>query len=842
MALGRLISLRGLLAGSLALAAFAGGAAVLVAGSSGDRTGSSGSVAGAHHAAAQLAERLEGALSVAGRDVTLAADNAILKPVSDPEGARRFFARWRALHPEYADVLFADRGGRVQVTASGNYLNADVSGSSWFTRGLGGIVIGDASERSRAGTEAPRNIIVGAPVAGAGAGTGATGVLAVQLTPEWVDEAVALTRRTLGEAGRGYAFTVLNASGRTVHQSGGRSARAAGDAPEATAAFGEGGGPSLGWLVTARRTEEVPAAGVDGLAIVLLGVATLLAGVLGWWLGARLARGLARIRTMAGADDATAPTGSLTTLEIHALADAVRSGVGRRQGRERILQETRAALARSRDRLRAIKTLAGSTCWEIDLAANQVMWTDGSQEGTAGASERVCDLDEVLTRIEAGDRDLLRIALRTAESEPGGIRDIAVRTLPATGEVAGRRLMLRVASTAQGAGAPSRLHVLSREIGIVALAPPAAPAVPAVTVAATGGASEAREDAGMPPERRTDLMTRGIVDGIVHDVNNALTTILTALGTLRRNGEASDRTLQLVEIALRGATRGASLTRRVTALTRREAAPACETDAGAVVEDLVEFIRASLIPEMTVALSVGPDLPLLLCSEREFEIALLNLFNDAKASLPADETISIVVEATQASPDAPIVKRAGVRIVLSASSALLEGSGVASVRDLMEEIGGSVGATVSAQLATIALWFPATEARSASAPLPAPGRRRTLLLVEADPLVRAATLDALADLGHAVTPAASAAHAMDILAQRRDFDLMLCDYALPKTNGLMLAGVVSRTHPAMQIVLMGVRGHLPANAQAFRALYKPFGTGDLTRVVNETPISHERAA
>ena len=65
-----------------------------------------------------------------------------------------------------------------------------------------GLVVGDATGQSLAAV--PRNVIVGAPVRTQG---GAAGVLAIQLAPTWVEDAVAATRRILGGSPRRFSST-----------------------------------------------------------------------------------------------------------------------------------------------------------------------------------------------------------------------------------------------------------------------------------------------------------------------------------------------------------------------------------------------------------------------------------------------------------------------------------------------------------------------------------------------------------------------------------------------------------------------------------------------------------
>ncbi|WP_018262998.1 response regulator [Methylobacterium sp. WSM2598] len=769
-----------------------------------------------------VADRLASAVLAVSRDVALAAENALLQPQADPAAIRAYFARWRALHPEYADILLADRTGLIRATASGRFAGAHVSGATWFARGLAGTVIADASERSRAGIEAPRNTILGAPVPGPD--RTAIGILAVQLTPEWIGSVVDAARADLGEAGRALQLSILNGTGRPLLQSEGAAGAPAGG-PEAVASLPDAEGAGLGWLVAARAPGEAGPTWQSQAGSLLLADVVALAALLGWMVGGHATRGLARLRGAARDERPGLGAERFWMRDLGDLAGTLAEVTARAQSRDRLLHETRAALARARNRLRFIHAVTGATCWEVDFASGQVAWTDAAADRDAGASERVCALDEILSRVAGDDRALVEGAMRGALAAEGVTRDVAVRILPGDGDARERRLILRVAKAARDEVSCTRLHVLSREVAAALPAP---------------GPGLAAENAGaLPaPERRRDPLTREIVDSIVHDINNVLTVVLTSVGAARAGHIPDESVRRWLEAAFRGAARGASTTRRVLALSRREAPPAGEIDLAPILDDVLAFLRGTVLAGTPVAVSRAADLPRLHCAERDVEIALLNLAVDIRACLAEGDAVAIVVGASRDAAGAPIRQQAGVQIGVSIGGRLAEGSGIAAVRQLMEEIGGAISVGPS----EVTLWIPGSDLAPAQARPGARARARRVLLAEADPLVRSVTADALAGLGHAVTLAATADQAFQALAERRDFDLLLCDHLLPGAKGLHLAAVVSRTHPAMEIVIMGARGQLPANAQVFGSLHKPFGLTELVRALDEAPAASVRAA
>ncbi|KQQ26390.1 hypothetical protein ASF53_20860 [Methylobacterium sp. Leaf123] len=432
----------------LALAAGLGGLAVLGTADIGIGAASHDNGKG-REGAALIAERVEDALLAVGRDLALIGESLALQdPQAVGEAAERLFAAWRRLYPDYADVLLADRAGRVLATSRQSIVGAEVSGSPWFAKSLAGIVVGEAAEASRAGAAVPRNLIVAAPV---GSGDDIRGVLAVQLTPSWTDAVIAAARRSLPDAGRGLSIQMLNGSGRMLHRSGPEV-----HGPDVSATVGDVRQGGVGWLVSVRVPDVRPS---GAPVLTLLGTVGLVASF-GWLMGGHLRRNLAHAEALCRQETQQQGPSWFLTRDLHNLTAQIRSAVDRSLTRERLLQEKRAALARSRDRIRAIRVLSGSSCWEIDRATEQVVWTDGEEAENGAAPERVCALGDVLAYLVPEDRATLGNALDAIQAAPGTVRDVVVRTRAGTDRISGRRLALRIAGDRAGS---TRLYALSRE-------------------------------------------------------------------------------------------------------------------------------------------------------------------------------------------------------------------------------------------------------------------------------------------------------------------------------------------------------------------------------------------
>ena len=213
----------------------------------------------------------------------------------------------------------------------------------------------------------------------------------------------------------------------------------------------------VGWLVTLRSSETAAPA----LPLLVLLGAGLCAAAIGWLLGGWAKCSLDLAEAFCRQDGASRTVPFPLTRDLGRVTAAIRVAIERSTVRERLLQEKRAALARSRDRIRAIRSLSGSTCWEIDLTTGKVVWTDRDDAASGTAPERVCDLEEVLAHVEPADRAIMSDALGAVQAQHGTVREVVVRTRSSAERISGRRLAFRI--SAMGGAGSGRIYALSRE-------------------------------------------------------------------------------------------------------------------------------------------------------------------------------------------------------------------------------------------------------------------------------------------------------------------------------------------------------------------------------------------
>jgi CheY-like chemotaxis protein len=116
-------------------------------------------------------------------------------------------------------------------------------------------------------------------------------------------------------------------------------------------------------------------------------------------------------------------------------------------------------------------------------------------------------------------------------------------------------------------------------------------------------------------------------------------------------------------------------------------------------------------------------------------------------------------------------------------------------------------------------------------------KRRAVLLVEDEPMLRMVAAEVLSDEGLHVYEAGNGADGLAFLQNHDDIGLLLTDVKMPVMNGYELAKASLVLKPAVKILLMTGYAHepLPPEIAAARIpiLRKPFDVDRLPQLANE---------
>ena len=346
-----------------------------------------------------------------------------------------------------------------------------------------------------------------------------------------------------------------------------------------------------------------------------------------------------------------------------------------------------------------------------------------------------------------------------------------------------------------------------------------------------------------------------LTGGVAHDFNNLLMAVMGNLDLLRKRMPEDPRLQRLVDGALQGAERGASLTQRLLAFARQQDLRAVPVDLGALVRDMSNLLERSLGPRFTLRLDIPNGLPPASIDTNQLELAILNLAINARDAMPDGGVIEIRLATWQAKGDkgdkgdpslqsgtylklsvidtgtgmAPdVLKRAIEPFFSSKPVGKGTGLGLSMVHGLAVQLGGELQLSSAVGKGTNAtLLLPvATSAPELADPAPLAQkvkRSAVILFVDDDPLIAMSTTEMLEDLGHRVIGANSGLHALDILRSNQPIDLMMTDHMMPGMSGIELAAASRQIRPALPVLLATGYAELPDGIQVdLPRLAKPY--------------------
>ena len=133
-----------------------------------------------------------------------------------------------------------------------------------------------------------------------------------------------------------------------------------------------------------------------------------------------------------------------------------------------------------------------------------------------------------------------------------------------------------------------------------------------------------------------------LTGGIAHDFNNLLAIIMGNLELLNEQLAAQPELYELAQQALGATDRGAKLTQRLLAFSRRQPLLAQPTDLNKLVLGMLELMRRTLGANIRIETALASDLEQTLVDPAQFENALLNLVINARDAMPQGGQLTLV--------------------------------------------------------------------------------------------------------------------------------------------------------------------------------------------------------
>jgi len=368
-----------------------------------------------------------------------------------------------------------------------------------------------------------------------------------------------------------------------------------------------------------------------------------------------------------------------------------------------------------------------------------------------------------------------------------------------------------------------------------------------------------------------------LAGGVAHDFNNMLTVILSYAQMLEEARETGADTSQGIQEILAAARRSAALTRQLLAFSRMQVMEPALLDLRKVVDQMEGMLRRLIGEDVRLEIRHAPDLDRVSADPGQIEQVVLNLAVNARDAMPQGGVLTIAtanetrMEPTPTAggtmdPGAYVrltVRDTGVGMDAEAMEHLFEpffttkevgkgtGLGLSTCYGIIRQSGGDILVqSTPGEGTTFSIYLPGAGADSSRTGegqkpdrepwTPSPGSSSvTVLLVEDEDLVRAATERILRAAGCIPIVAAGPAEALRLCESHpKPIDLLLTDLVMPGMNGRDLATRIAAMRPAIRVLYMSgytdnIVAHHGVLHQDVSLLSKPFTPEMLVQRIRE---------
>lgn len=351
-----------------------------------------------------------------------------------------------------------------------------------------------------------------------------------------------------------------------------------------------------------------------------------------------------------------------------------------------------------------------------------------------------------------------------------------------------------------------------------------------------------------------------LTSGIAHDFNNVLQLINGHLQLLRVAHRTDEKTVRRVDAASEGVRRGARLASQLLAFARRQALEPVVMDAGAHLRSM-ECALHRLLSGRRLEMYVDAGVPMVSLDPVQFEKTVLHLVENAIEAMgpdgtlvfevslggsPGDEEsaaadyVCIVVRDDGTGMSDEVQRRAFEPFFTTRTGKRRSGLGLSLAFGFVKQSGGHIELSSAPGVGTtVSMYFPALAALEEDSVLAAeapPRRVPTVLVVEDEASVRAASVEVLRKLGLYVLEAADGETALRLIRQGLPIDLLFTDIVMPgAVRGHELAEAMAEHLPEAKVLFAsGYPGDVDREDGVFRRvqmLPKPYRLDEMSRVV-----------
>ena len=359
-------------------------------------------------------------------------------------------------------------------------------------------------------------------------------------------------------------------------------------------------------------------------------------------------------------------------------------------------------------------------------------------------------------------------------------------------------------------------------------------------------------------------------NGIVHDFNNQMTIILSAVFvneiSLDQGELSPDEVQEGLDAIKLAAENAAKLSRQLLSHVRGDDGGPEPLDVNAAIRQTVRLLSWTAEHNILLQLDFEEGLPSILSDSCKLHQCVLNLCLNACQAMKQGGTLTIATRHVQRRPDQPGPEKGWVEVkVTDTGEGMTEevrqrafeaffstkhtgeesgtGLGLWMVNNIMKTHRGTIEVeSVPQQGSTFTLRFPA-QGEDAAEPAPASRvkiepNRGTIVFADDDPALRKIVGSALQKLGFHVLKAANGKEAVSLVAQDQGLRLVILDAVMPLMDGEAAFRKIRKTYPELPVLFTTgfiVTGRLQSALSEPRVslLLKPFEPRGLVEAVTK---------
>jgi PAS domain S-box-containing protein len=329
-----------------------------------------------------------------------------------------------------------------------------------------------------------------------------------------------------------------------------------------------------------------------------------------------------------------------------------------------------------------------------------------------------------------------------------------------------------------------------------------------------------------------------LAGGIAHDFNNVLQAVQGGCALIERRPANAEAVRRYARMVLEAAERGATVTHRLLAFSRRSELRAEPLDVAQLLANTREILAHTLGTGIEIRVERAAGLPPLFADKGQLETVLVNLATNARDAMGSVGTLTLAAVAevrtldgardqavslepgpyvrlsvsdTGTGMDAATLKQAAEPFFTTKPIGKGTGLGLAMASGFAEQSGGALHIESSpGRGTTVMLWLPVANETESAAAAPQGGAEIALvgeapariLVAEDDEIVRAVLTEQLEAAGFVVLSAGSGDAALALLDAGEAVDLIVSDFSMPGMDGMALIREAQRRKPGLSAILL----------------------------------------